>query len=292
MEHVEKKMSEGEFPERWALVAGDGALPEEIARRLATEKGRRGVIYVLGGRREALEPWGEVTISLERVCLASTVADMLRRGVRGVVLAGSVPKNTMYRASQLDDTMRDLLRRLPENNDHALLGAVVALLESSGLSVLRYGDVLDDLLAPEGILGCREPSSEEGADVAYGVTVASKLVPLSFGQTVVVRDRAVVAVEAMEGTDETLERAGRWAAGGAVVKLMRRDQDDRYDLPVVGPRTLRIMGRWGLRCLAVEKGRTILLDRKNFLALADAEGIAVVGIDPARELEERMRDGA
>ena len=267
--------------ERWALVAGGGALPEEIARRWALQ-GRRGVIYVLGGRAEVLRPWGEATVELDRVDLRGTVEDMRRRGVRRVVLAGTVPKNTIYRPSQMDGTLQELLRRLPDSNDHALLGAVVVALEGAGVTVMRYGDVLGDLMAEDGILGGRDPSPEEWGDVAYGVEVASRLVPLSFGQTVVVRRRAVVAVESMEGTDGTLERAGRLASGGVVVKLMRGDQDDRYDLPVVGPRTVRLMGRWGLGCLAVEKGRTIILDREKVMALAEAEGIAVVGVAPRR----------
>lgn len=267
--------------ERLALVAGEGILPVEIARRLAP-LGRLGAIYSLGGDRRALALWGADVVPLDRVDLAGVLGDMRRREITGVVLAGGVPKSTMYREHLLDDAMAALLHRLPDRNDHAVLGAVVAFLERSGFRVLRYGDLLEDLLAKEGVLGGRRPLPEEAADVAYGVGVASRLVSLSFGQTVVVRRGAVVAVEAMEGTDGAIERAGALAGGGTVVKLMRPDQDDRYDLPVVGAKTLRLMARWRLRCLAVERGRTLLLGGDALLRWADAEGIAVVGIDPRK----------
>jgi len=217
---------------------------------------------------------------------------MLRRGVGAVTLAGTVPKRMMYE-TQLDPTLRALLAG-GSNDDHSLLGRIVAVFESAGLRVLPYTSYLADSLAPEGHVAGRDPSDAEAADIEYGRGVLSVTLPLSFGQSVVVAGGAVVAVEAMEGTDAMIRRAGELlggrcakagadvsapsSVGGVVVKMMRCDQDERYDVPVVGLSTLETMRDAGVSCLAVEAGRTLLLHPETFRERAAMWGIAVVGI--------------
>lgn len=260
-----------------ALFAGEGKLPLEIARRL-TDRGFPPVVYTLGETDSGLSRYALDRVSLPRLELGLALADLKKRGLTKVMLAGVVPKTVMYKPALLDEGLKRLLQHVPLRDDHSLLGAVVAAIESFGLSVLPYRDLIIDLMAPSGFIAGREPNREEAADVDYGLEVASSILPLSFGQTVVVSGRAVVAVEAMEGTDATLLRAGGLIRQGVVVKMMRADQDERYDLPTVGLGTLRNMARAGLRCLAVEAHRTILLDGKAFRDFAQKEGIAVTGV--------------
>lgn len=260
-----------------ALFAGEGKLPLEIARRL-TDRGVPPVVYALGEVEGALSRYALDLVTLPRLELGQALADLGRRGLTKVILAGVVPKTVMYKPSLMDEGLKRLLQHLPFRDDHSLLGAVVAAIESYGITVLPYRDLIIDLMAAAGPLAGRNPTEEEAADIHYGREVASTVLPLSFGQTVVVSSRAVVAVEAMEGTDATLLRAGGLVRQGVVVKMMRIDQDERYDLPTVGPATLRNMARAGLRCLAVEARRTIILEPEAFRRFAEEEEMAVVGI--------------
>jgi DUF1009 family protein len=261
-----------------ALIAGEGELPVEIARRL-TDRGEPPLVYSLRERIGSLSKYALQIIPLARPELGAVLADFRERRVSRVLMAGVVPKTLIFQPAMLDGRARELVASLAARDDHSILGGLVALLERAGFPVSGYADLIPDLLAPSGGVAGREPSEEEREDVAYGVEVGRTLVSLSFGQTVVVSRRAVVAVEAMEGTDATLLRAGGLCRGGVVVKLMRLDQDDRFDLPTVGGKTLRTMARAGLRCLAVEAGRTIVLEPDSFRAAAEEEGIAVLGVE-------------
>lgn len=260
-----------------AMIAGEGLLPVEIARRL-TEEERPPVVYSLREQVGTLSKYALDIVPVNRVALAEVLGDMLRRGVRQVILAGAVPKTIIYKPAMMDETTKSLLDALSVKDDHSLLAAVVARLEQQGIFAVSYRHLILDLLAPAGHVAGREPTPQEAADVAYGRQVAARVIPLSFGQTLVVSMGAVVAVEAMEGTDAALLRAGSLCRGGTVVKMMRPDQDERYDLPTVGVRTLRTMARAGLGCLALEAERTIILEREAFAEAAREEGVAVIGI--------------
>lgn len=260
-----------------ALIAGEGLLPLEIARRL-TEEGTPPVIYSLRERPGKLSRYALELISMARPELTSTVRDMAQRGIGKVILAGGVPKTLMFQPAMMDEGLKRLLMHLPERDDHSLLGGIVAAIESFGFQVLPYREIIADLLAGDGHIAGRALSEEEAVDIDYGREIASRVLPLSFGQTLVVNQRAVVAVEAMEGTDSTLLRAGGLAKGGVVIKMMRTDQDERFDLPTVGVKTLRNMARAGLRCLAVESGKTIILEPEDFRETAMEAKISVVGV--------------
>jgi hypothetical protein len=215
-----------------------------------------------------------------KISLQALLADLKGRAIPAVCLAGFVPKTLMY-GSAIDPS---LLRVLSpgDNDDHSLLGRIVAAFESFGFSVLPYAGFVGESIARKGFVAGRKPSEQELEDVNCGKRILSGTLPLSFGQSVVVARGAVAAVEAMEGTDEMARRAGVLlsGAGGVLVKMMRPDQDIRFDLPTVGTETLRVMAAAGLTCLAVEAGRTIILDRPEFASLAENLSIAVEGITP------------
>jgi DUF1009 family protein len=172
-----------------------------------------------------------------------------------------------------------VLARLAVRNTDSLIGGVADALGRDGITLLPSIAFLEDQLATPGPMTRRRPHAEEQKDVAYGETVARALAGLDLGQTAVVKGRAAVALEAMEGTDETIRRAGRIAgAGTCVVKVSKPRQDMRFDVPVVGEGTLDAMRDAGARVLAIDAGRTLLIDRSAFLERADREGMAVVGL--------------
>jgi DUF1009 family protein len=260
-----------------ALIAGEGALPEVIAERLAL-KGEKPVVYALREDCEGLAANALEIVPLFRAEIAATLADMASRGVKGVILAGLAPKTMMYRPEMMDSMAREFVEALSERDDHSLLGGLVSLVERAGFEVLGYRDLLGDMLASDGVLAGRPPTEDESGDVAYGVKIASVLLPLSFGQSVVVSRKSVVAVEAMEGTDATIVRAGSLCRSGVVVKMMKHGQDERYDIPVVGPQTLCLMAKTRLSCLALHSGRTLVLSPEEFRRIALDRDISVVGV--------------
>ncbi|MDK2959344.1 MAG: UDP-2,3-diacylglucosamine hydrolase [Synergistaceae bacterium] len=272
-----------------ALIAGEGVLPEETARQMVGA-GMDVTVYSFTGGAEDRFPFlpKDRVLSLlslpgceGKLSLQALLADLRTRGILSVCMAGLIPKTIMYGDGTADSSLLGMLSP-GTNDDHSLLGRIVAAFESFGLQVLPYAGFVGESLAAEGFLAGREPSDNEREDVSCGKRILSVTLPLSFGQSVVVARGAVVAVEAMEGTDEMIRRAGKLLSGapGVVVKMMRPDQDIRFDLPTVGTGTLRAMSAAGLTCLAVEAGRTIILDRPGFASLAESLSIAVEGITP------------
>jgi DUF1009 family protein len=261
-----------------ALIAGEGALPEIIAARLA-EGGEKPLVYAMRENCDGLLQNAREIFPLFDVHLASTLRDMASLGVRQVMFAGLVPKTLIYRPQMMDGMARDFIEALPNRDDHSLLGGVAALFEKAGFEVMSYRDLLRDMLASAGLIAGRPPTERETEDVEYGIDIASHLTPLSFGQSVVVSRRSVVAVEAMEGTDATVLRAGSLCRGGAVVKMMKKGQDERYDIPVVGPKTLKLMSKAGLSCLALHAGWTIVLSPEEFGQTALEADMSVLGVD-------------
>jgi hypothetical protein len=176
---------------------------------------------------------------------------------------------------------------LPRKNTDSLIGAVARVLEDEGIELVDSTSFLKPLLPEPGVLSRRAPDSRESGDMAYGREIARHVAGLDLGQTVVISDRACVAVEAMEGTDETIERAARLAAGKplVVVKVAKPRQDMRFDVPVVGLRTVEVMKRCRATALAIDAGRTLLFDRARLIETADEAGIAVEAFAPDTKLD-------
>ena len=201
--------------------------------------------------------------------------------VNKVVLAGQVKHAQLFSSIPPDGLVRNALEGMQQKNTDALIGAFVRMVEQRGIEVVDSTLFLKPLLAPVGTLTRRTPDLSEMADVAYGRDVAKKLAGLDIGQTVVVADRACVAVEAMEGTDATIERAATLSNGRrlVIVKVSKPDQDMRFDVPVVGLKTIQVMGRSNAMLLALDAGKTLLFERQRLLEEADRAGIAIVGIE-------------
>ena len=263
------------------LIAGNGRFPF-LAAAGARRAGRRVIALAI---REEAAPELEAAVDeihwLSLGQLGKAIGVMHRAGVREAVMAGQVRHRQIFSDVVPDLKLVGLLARLAFQNTDSLIGAVADALAREGITLLPSTAFLADELAQPGAMTRRAPTRDERRDVEYGERVARVLAGMDLGQTAVVKDRAAVALEAMEGTDEVIRRAGRIAGAGAtVVKVSKPKQDMRFDVPVAGPGTLEAMREAGARVLAVDAGRTLLIDRREFLARADDAGIAVFGLVP------------
>jgi len=261
------------------LIAGNGRFP-----LLFAENARR-----LGYRVSAVALTGETDPSLEGAVdrlhwialgqLGRLIKAFKKDGVRQAVMVGGVKKTHLFSGIRPDLRSLALLRRVTVPKDDMLLRAIAAELESEGIAIRESTFGLTGLLVEEGKLTRRAPTRKEWRDIEFGWEMAKTVGALDIGQCVVVKERVVVAVEAVEGTDQAIRRGGKLAHGGAVVvKRFKPQQDRRFDLPAVGPITIEVMAESGAAVLAIEAGRALLLDRAVAIAAADEAGIAIVGI--------------
>jgi len=262
------------------LIAGNGRFPFLVAAG-AKRAGRRVVAVAI--REETAPELAEAVDEIHWVGLGQLgrcIEALRGAGASEAVMAGQVKHRQIFSDVVPDLKMMGVLARLAFQNTDSLIGAVADALGREGITLLPCHGFLQDDMAGPGALGRKRPSREERKDVDYGRTVARALAGLDLGQTAVVKDRAAVALEAMEGTDEVIRRGGRLAGPGCVVvKVAKPKQDMRFDVPVVGPGTIEAMREAKATVLAVEAGRTLLLDRPLFLAEADAASVAVWGMD-------------
>lgn len=262
-----------------AVVAGGGLLPLEIIKNLKL-KGEDPLIYAFRDDWKKLESSGYRVIPVEKINLIKIFASFKLRRVKKLLLAGYVPKKIIYQNGALDKEAAGLVDNLDDCNDHSLLGAIIEKIEGLGISVIGYEDIVPEMMAIRGHIAGPDVNAASLADIEYGRKILSSTLPLSFGQSIVVSGLSVVAVEAMEGTDATIDRAGEISGSGVLIKGMRADQDRRYDIPVVGVPTLEMMKKAGLSCLAIEGENTIILERNLFCKKACEYGITVMGIEP------------
>ncbi len=269
-----------------ALVAGEGILPVEIARKLMTLQ-ESTLILALRDDPETLRPFtgneGKL-IRMRTPNLGRGIREVKSFGADKIIMAGRIPKKVIYCLPILFDGLTRSVLRQSLRDDHSLLGAVVKACENEGIEVIPYWQIIPEFTASSGKLSSRSPTEKELKDIAYGQKILRVILPCSFGQAVCVADGAVVAVEAMEGTDKMIERAGGISGKGVVVKMMKDTQDMRYDLPTVGTMTLENMRKAGLTCLAVQSGKTLVLEPEKFFELADKYNIAVWGVNYEEEI--------
>jgi DUF1009 family protein len=264
--------------ETLGLVAGSGRLPLALARAARRAGYRVAVVAHLGETDPALE--AEVD-SLEWVRLGQLgrIAEALKReGVQRVLMAGGLDKAAHFSRWRPDLTAIRLLATLSERGDDRILRTIAGWFEEQGLTVVAPTELLSDHFAPEGLLVGKALTEPERADVVRGLELARLLGGADVGQTVVLREGVVLAVEAMEGTDACIRRGGQIAEGAVVVKACKPHQDRRFDLPSIGPGTLAAMAEARCRVLAIEAGLTILLDQEETFEAARRARISIAGI--------------
>lgn len=261
----------------WGLIAGNGDFPFLV---LEGARSRGIEMAVIAIREEASPNLERAAKRLHWVSLGelSRAIELLHsEGVKRAVMAGQVKHNKIFSSIRPDWRLAKLLFSLNTKNTDALIGAIARVLEDEGIELVDSTAFLGPLLPKTGVLTKRAPDDSERADIEYGRHIALQIAGLDLGQTVVIRDRACVAIEAMEGTDETVERAGRIAGGQriVVVKVSKPKQDMRFDVPVVGRRTIDVMKQANATALAIDAGRTLLFERDELIQAADTVGIAI-----------------
>ena len=273
----------------WGLIAGNGRFPFLVLEGARSQGIEMAVIAL---KEEASPELEKIAKRLHWVSLgelSKTIELLQQEGVTQAVMAGQVKHNKIFSAIRPDWKLAKLLFSLPRRNTDALIGAVARVLEEEGIQLVDSTLFLKPLVADSGVLTRRAPNEHEAEEMAYGLGVARQIAGMDIGQTVVIADRACVAVEAMEGTDETIARAARITGGKplVVVKVSKPGQDMRFDVPVVGMPTILQMRGAGATALAVDAGRTLLFDRAKLIELADAAGIAIEAFPEAAAAEPK-----
>ncbi len=265
------------------LIAGNSTFPL-LVLRAARQLGHEVAVVAIQGEAEAAiddlarELGGTRVTWVALGQLGRCISTLEEAGVTEAVMAGQVKHVKLFTDVMPDMTLLGVLTRLRSKNTDALISGIAGALERRGIRLLDSTALLRDLLARPGVLSRAQPTDAMTADFAFGYGVADVIAGADIGQTVVVKDRAVVAVEAMEGTDAAIERAGRLGGPGTrVVKVAKPAQDMRFDVPVVGVATIAQMRAAGADGLSIDAGRTLILDGDAFIRAADAAGIVVVG---------------
>jgi len=262
------------------LIAGNGKFPLLFAQ----EARRQGCTVVAAGIK------GDTAFCLRfiaRPCRYFYVGDLQKlfdyfrsHDVKDVLMAGQVSQRNLFDPSiKLDRRFQKLFDALQDHKADTIFSAVADLLKEEGMELMDSTLFLKDYLAPAGCLTARKPDEREMADIAFGRDIARQMGAIDVGQTVVIKDKAIVAIEAMEGTDQTILRGGKIVQSGAVVvKMSKPNQDFRFDVPVVGPKTIQTMIQCRARCLAIESGKTLLIDHAKTIRLADRAGIVIYSV--------------
>lgn len=261
------------------IIAGGGQFPILCADAVRA-RGMSVVAVAHKGEAAAeLEEHADVVYWIKLGQLGKIIKYFKKENVREALFLGTITKTKIFRDVLPDLKGLTLWNRIDTRQDDAILRAVAAELERENIHVLASTEFLSHLLFPDGVLSERKPTASEMEDIRFGWRIAKEIGRLDIGQCVVVRDRTVLAVEAMEGTDAAIRRGGRLAASGAVVvKVKKPQQDFRFDLPAIGTATIETLAAAGGAVLAVEAGQSLIFDRKTMIAAADRTGIAVIGI--------------
>jgi DUF1009 family protein len=262
----------------YGLIAGNGQFPFLVidgARRQGVE------LSVVAIKEETDPQIDEVAANVQWVGigqLSKMISFFKKNGIEKAIMAGQVKHVQIFSGAIPDLRMVRMLWNLPRRNTDALIGGVADEMAKEGIELIDSTFFLGDHLAPEGVLNRRKPNDLESGNIDYGLHIAQEIARLDLGQTIVIRSSACVAIEAMEGTDATIRRAGELANGKlTVVKVAKPDQDMRFDVPVIGLPTIKAMIDAGATCLSITAGKTLIFDRDETIALADQHKIAIVG---------------
>ena len=263
---------------KFGLIAGNGQFPFLVVEGARRNGASLSVVAIKEETDKRIEQVADDVLWVGIGQLGKMISHFKRRGVTKAIMAGQVKHVQIFSGALPDVRMLKMLWSLPRRNTDALIGGVADEMAKEGIELIDSTYFIKDQLAPEGVLTRRKPDSAERANIDYGLHIAGEIARLDLGQTIVVRASACVAIEAMEGTDATISRAGQLAKGKlTVVKVAKPNQDMRFDVPVVGVPTIETMIEAGATCLSVTTGKTLIFDRKKMLELADRQKITIVG---------------
>lgn len=264
---------------KFGLIAGNGKFPFMVLQGALNS----GAQMVVAAIREETDP--DIERLAEHVTwvgigqLGRMIRFFKQEGVEQAIMAGQVKHVQIFSRAVPDARMLKVLLKLPRRNTDALIGAIASELQNEGIELIDSTYFLQDHLPTAGTLTRRQPDKREREDIDYGLEIAREIARLDLGQTIVVRGKACVAIEAMEGTDDTIRRAGSLVKRAlTVVKIAKPNQDMRFDVPVVGVPTIEAMVEAGATCLCITAGKTLMFDRDEMIKIANAKKIAIVAV--------------
>ena len=266
---------------RLGMIAGAGDIPLLVARQARRDNRPLPTIALSPQVATDLAPYCPILSQHGPGQLSKIIRTLQHHDVRQVVMVGKVEKRFLFQTPRLDLRALRRLGQLPDYRDVTMMEAVADEFAREGLQVVEQTRLLGHLLTPEGVFGRHQPDGRAWEDIGYGFAQAKQLASMDIGQTVVVRHRTILAVEALEGTDAAIRRGCQYGRGAVVVKVNRRQQDMRFDVPVVGPHTLAAAVEGRASVLAVEAGTTVMLHLPELMATANANRLVLVGLTPA-----------
>ena len=269
------------IPEALAIVAGRGVYPILLAQSARVQGVKR--LFAIAFKKETDPEIERLVDTVKWIALGQLqrmLDELAASGVKHAVMVGLITPTHLFRI-RLDRLALSLLRNLKERNAHTIFGTVAEQIRGLGIEVLPASTFMQSHMPAPGVLTVRSPDAREWADIALGLKVAESTSELDVGQTVVVKEGTILAVEAFEGTDETIRRAGRLGGPGAVVvKVAKRSHDMRFDIPTIGLITMKVLRKAGISALALQAGRAIILERDKVVAEANRMGLSLVALSP------------
>lgn len=263
---------------KFGLIAGNGQFPFLVVEGAKRAGAELSVIAIKEETDPKIEQAADNVLWVNIGQLGKMISFFRSNGVEQAMMAGQVKHVQIFSGALPDARMLKMLWNLPKRNTDALIGGVASEMAKDGIELIDSTHFIKDQLAQPGVLTKRKPSDIEQENVNYGLGIANEIARLDLGQTIVVRAKACVAIEAMEGTDATIERAGKLANGKlTVIKVAKPAQDMRFDVPVIGVPTIETMIAAGATCLSVTAGKTLIFDRNDMIDLADRNKISIIG---------------
>ena len=272
---------------KFGLIAGNGQFPFLVIQGAKKQGVSLAVVAIREETDRGIDEAADDVAWVGIGQLGKMISHFKAHGVSQAMMAGQVKHVQIFSGSLPDVRMLKMLWNLPKRNTDALIGGVADEMAREGIELIDSTHFIKEELAPEGVITKRSPNATELGNIEYGLQIAHEIARLDLGQTIVVRAKACVAIEAMEGTDATIRRAGEIARGKlTVVKVAKPDQDMRFDVPVIGVPTIEHMIEAGATCLSVTAGKTLVFDRAEVIKLADKNKIAIVG-NPAETIPRK-----
>ncbi len=264
---------------KFGLIAGNGKFPFLVVEGARKQGASLAVVAIKEETDKQIETVAEKIVWVGIGQLGKMISFFKNEGVSKVIMAGQVKHVQIFSGALPDLRMVKMLWNLPQRNTDALIGGVAGEMGKEGIELIDSTYFIQDQLAPVGVLTKRKPDETERGNIEYGLRVGGEIARLDLGQTIVVRAKACVAVEAMEGTDACVKRAGELAKGKlTVVKVAKPNQDMRFDVPVVGVPTIEQMVKAGATCLCLTARKTLIFDREEMLELANRNKISIIAV--------------
>ena len=263
---------------KFGLIAGNGNFPFLVAEGAKKQGVDLSIIAIHEETDKRIEKAAENVVWVGIGQLGKMISFFKDHSVTKVIMAGQVKHVQIFSGALPDVRMLKMLWNLPRRNTVALIGGIADEMAKEGIELIDSTHFIQDHLAPAGVLTKRKPNEIELGNIEYGLHIAGQIAHLDLGQTIAVRAKACVAIEAMEGTDATIARAGELANGKlTIIKTAKPNQDMRFDVPVVGVPTVETMIKAGATCLSITAGKTLIFDREKMIKLANTNKICIVG---------------